>query len=155
MCSFKIKSIILSFGLIFAISIDAKMIRDSSVTDSQVIFDTASNLMWQDDNDPDLLTHTWIDGISYCENLDKKSYTNWRLPNINELRTISDDSKVSPAISSIFLNVKNNKYWSSTSASASGGTTKDYAWIIDFTTSAEDFVGKSKTLYVRCVRDAN
>ena len=155
MCTFKIKSIIISVFIIFCLNIEAKMIRDSSVADNQVIFDTASYLMWQDDNDAVFYERTWIDAITYCENLDKKSYTNWRLPNINELRTISDDTKVSPAISSIFLNTKNNKYWSSTSSSVNGGTIKNYAWIINFDTSAEDFVGKTNTLYVRCVRDVN
>ena len=151
MCSFKIKTIILATVILFSISCEAKMIRDSSVTDNQVIFDTASNLMWQDDNDAQIDTMIWIDAINYCESLDKKSYTNWRLPNINELRTISDDSKASPATSSVFLNVSDEKYWSSTTSSGK----KDYAWQIDFATSAEDYISKSTAIHIRCVRDVN
>jgi len=151
MCSFKIKSIIIVISIFFTLTIDAKMIRDVSVVDNQVIFDTTSNLMWQDDNDATLNTKSWIDAITYCEGLSKKSYINWRLPNINELRTISDDNKYNPSISNVFQNIKSNRYWSSTTASSK----KNYAWVVNFNTSSEDYISKSTEIYVRCVRDVN
>ena len=142
----KIIIVLLVFGLNY---IEAKMIRDSSTTLNEVIFDTSTTLMWQDDNDALLNSKTWIDAIAYCEDSSKKSYTNWRLPNINELNTISDDSKYNPVSSSIFINVASERYWSSTSAKSNTA----YAWIIDFNDSREDYISKTTAIRVRCVRD--
>lgn len=30
----------------------------------------------------------WQDALDYCENLNEDGYSNWRLPNINEMRTL-------------------------------------------------------------------
>jgi len=33
-------------------------------------------------------TYNWSDAFSYCDNLTEGGYSDWRLPNINELRTL-------------------------------------------------------------------
>ena len=33
-------------------------------------------------------TYTWGGAVSYCDNLTEGGYSDWRLPNINELRTL-------------------------------------------------------------------
>ncbi|HSW61198.1 MAG TPA: DUF1566 domain-containing protein, partial [bacterium] len=51
-----------------------------------VCVDRVYDLEWQK-NIPE--THKkWSEAISYCENLEYNSKTDWRLPNINELRTL-------------------------------------------------------------------
>jgi hypothetical protein len=128
---------------------DAKMLRDSSIVDEEVVFDSTSLLMWQDDNDVQVDLLTWSEAISYCESSTKASYSNWRLPNINELNTIIDDSKANPSMSEVFGKPLSARYWSSTTAEQN----KAYAWHFDFSDSSEDYTSKTSTLNIRCVRE--
>ena len=114
-------------------------------------------LMWQDGDLPSSPFGMHYDkAIEYCENLNFAGFDDWRLPTINELLSITDDTRVNPAINKAFKNVayvtnyKGEKsyglYWSSTK-SASGGI-----WFVDFSLgdgSWSDFSGHS---FVRCVR---
>jgi hypothetical protein len=73
----------------------------------KVVTDNVTKLMWQDDNRTigDANKKTWENAITFCENLDFAGYTNWHLPNFNELYSIADRSKYNPAMSSVFINV--------------------------------------------------
>jgi len=95
-----IVSLILVFGVVSLLH--AEFVRDNS---KEVVVDKSTNLMWQDDNDVKSITKTWVEAINYCENLTLGGYTDWRLPNINELKSIVDYTKAEPAISSEFSNV--------------------------------------------------
>ncbi len=57
-----------------------------------------------------------------------KTYTDWRLPNRRELRSLVDYARSSPALSTghPFSNVQNNYYWSSTT----DATNFDNAWAV-------------------------
>ena len=57
---------------------------------------------------------TWANAITNCEALDYAGYTDWRLPNIKELSSIIDFSKINPAIDPMFINSFTLYYWSST-----------------------------------------
>lgn len=48
------------------------------------------NLIWSDLSVNEM---TWDDAKEYCENLTEGGYTDWRLPNINELRTLIKNCK--------------------------------------------------------------
>jgi hypothetical protein len=139
------------FILIFIATINAVMLRDAGTLDEEVVFDTTTSLIWQDDNDARERTKTWLDAISYCDSLSKLGYTDWRLPNINELYTLVDITTSSPALDSTFEQSSNAKYWSSTTYSYE----KTKAWHIDFNTGREDFSLKTSTLNIRCVRSSN
>jgi hypothetical protein len=52
--------------------------------------DNATGLLWMDtDNGSDV---SWGQAQNYCENLDLKGYTDWRLPTVDELKTLYDRS---------------------------------------------------------------
>ena len=130
--------------------LQSEIIRDD---DNQVVFDTASKLMWQDDNDV-ILTSTkksHKDAIDYCEALTNVNYTDWRLPNINELYTVIDFTQNSPAMNSKFIQTSSNKYWSSTTSKYN----LSHAWYIDFSTGSSSYQAKSTITLLRCVRDIN
>ena len=52
--------------------------------------DPISSLMWSPLS-PEL--EDWSNGAEYCENLEFGGYTDWRLPNLDELRTLVSESK--------------------------------------------------------------
>jgi len=51
--------------------------------------DPQTNLMWKANNTS--TTVPWYSGKKYCESLQLEGYTDWRLPTIDELRTIVYD----------------------------------------------------------------
>ena len=61
----------------------------------------------------------WNDAIDFANNVTLCGYTDWRLPNVNELESIitiaSDHYKYTWLLSNGFYNVQNYGYWSSTS----------------------------------------
>lgn len=112
----------------------------------EVVTDKTTGLMWQDDSDVASVTKTWKGAINYCENLTLAGFTDWRLPNINELRSIVYYSE-DPAIYAVFENVQSEFYWSSTT------NYTDYAWDIYFYLGTNyDYDKEDNAIYVRCVR---
>ena len=124
----------------------ADIIRDNA---KEVVLDSDTNLMWQDDSDAKNLTKSWSDAIKYCEDLTLGGYDDWYLPNINQLISLVDRTKADPSIKSAFLNITSFYYWSST-------TYKDHtnlAWRVYFLYGQSDWYDKGYAHYVRCVRD--
>ena len=113
-----------------------------------IVTDNQTGLQWQDDTDAKNITKTWTEAIAYCENLSLGGYDDWRLPNINELKSIVDRSKSNPAIVDGFANFSSNYYWSSTTQV---GDESD-AWYVRFGRGGVYSDGKNGNYYVRCVR---
>ncbi len=93
----------------------------------------------------------WQEALQYCRTLSLAGKS-WRLPSVNELKSIVDYSVYDPAINkSFFPNTVASNYWSSTTNFA---TDKDYAWSVSFDSghmnSDRKMVFKSS---VRCVAD--
>lgn len=57
--------------------------------------------MWQKDTAPgsQLGKYTWEQALTYCENLVLGVYSDWRLPNRNELQSLVDYSRYNLATS--------------------------------------------------------
>ena len=136
--------------LLLASLASGDFLRDDS---KSIVLDTSTNLMWQDDNRTigDTNKKNWDDSISFCEGLDLAGYTNWHLPNFNELYGLANRNKYSPAISEVFQNVVSSYYWSST-ADASYTST---AWFVNFDNGYAASTAKASTFYFRCVRLAD
>ena len=131
---------------------------DGTVTDNK------TGLMWQrcthgqDHNSTctgTAIARTWSQALSYCKGLLLPSTSinqDWRLPNIRELQSLADYTKVSPTIdSTYFPNTVLTDYWSSTTVAGY----PNLAWDLDFSLGDfNDLSGhtKSDALYVRCVR---
>ncbi len=90
------------------------------------VSDNDTKLMWQQgENDKEM---TWKSAITYCKNLPLAGYNDWRLPSIDELKSIID-LKEKPTINKMYFpNVNSSLYWSSTT-NASGSS---YAWHVYF-----------------------
>lgn len=79
------------------------------------ITDNTTDLMWEKVESTQ--QKPWVDALAYCENQTTGSHTDWRLPNIREIVSILDYTKVRPALSSIFTqSATTTSDWSSTPA---------------------------------------
>ena len=111
------------------------------------VMDKETGLMWQDNSN--IVMKNWSGAKSYCKNLSLGGYSDWFLPNIDELMSISDKKRYKPAIKKIFKNSKNNYYWSSSNYK----NNSSQAWLVDFSNGYDGYYGKSNKRYVRCVRE--
>ncbi len=129
---------------------------DFSRSTAGVVTDDKTKLEWQDDysasaddDDSESISQLkWTSALTYCNGL-KLDGGGWRLPNINELKSLIVD-KVAPTIDGKFDNTSSSYYWSSTSYEGSKG----YAWIVYFGNGNVyyDFNKDGNYSYVRCVR---
>jgi hypothetical protein len=154
-------------NLIFIILIMAAPLLAIPYTDNGdgTVYDGRTGLVWQkcsmgQNNDTTCsgtaTTATWAIALTYCNDLNSynavgfASHTTWRLPNINELKSIVDRN-ISPNPSAInntiFPNTLANIYWSSSTYVPS---TTD-AWGVAFTSGNVGYYNKTNSYYVRCV----
>ncbi len=126
-----------------ALSLQADYTRDAT---KNVVTDSSSGLMWQDDAVG--TTMNWATALTTCEALTLGGYTDWRLPNYNELYNLADKNRANPAISPVFTKVVSDHYWSSTTYASN----RDYAWDVNFNYGYDDAYYKPYNRYVRCVR---
>lgn len=85
-----------------------------------------------------------LNGAKFC------GFDDWRLPTIQELLSIVDYSRRSPAIdTNFFWGTKNDWYWSSTPAAASPA---DCAWIVNFNNGNSNWNNHDNRNQVRAVR---
>ena len=121
------------------------LLADFSRNSAGVVTDSATNLQWQDNIEP--VGKTWQEAINYCEDLTLDG-DNWRLPNLNELTSIVDDTVYNPSISSVFNHTTSYNYWSSTTTA--DGTS--HAWSVYFYDGYQNYGNKTNSYFVRCVR---
>ena len=82
---------------------------------NEVVTDSNTSLQWEDGDVKE--SKKLEDAIAYCEGLDLDSHTDWRLPNVNELKTIINIEKLNTAkIVDTFEHTKESYYWTSTSS---------------------------------------
>lgn len=134
-------------------SIYARCVRGSAVagvftgSGNATVTDAVTTLVWQKQDDA--TTKTWEQALTYCEGLSLGEFTDWRLPNVKELRSIADSSKYSPSINTTYFpNTQSSYYWSSTTSTY--GTSR--ARVVDFDNGYSGYDGKTDSIYARCVR---
>ena len=120
--------------------------------DNKTVSDSTTNLMWQDDYFSGQTQLSHADAITYCNNLTLGGYSDWRLPNINELHTIVDYTNNTIAFTSSATANYINYFWSST-RSKDDPTGQFYRYL-SFDGGANDgSIKEDSTLNIRCVRN--
>jgi hypothetical protein len=88
----------------------------------------------------------WNAALTSCNGLNLAGYT-WRLPNMNELKSVLDRS-ITPTLNPTFFpSAPSVAHWTSTSSTL----TPNNAYRINFTQSLGDFIGKTATNNYKCV----
>jgi hypothetical protein len=119
------------------------------------VTDTNTSLMWRKATEQQ--TYTWEQALAYVATLNSNrfaGYTDWRLPNRNELHSLLDYSRSNPAIDPLLKmntdTIPNGEYWSSTT----NAKTAYFAWYVQFYQGGVTSNNKSQAHYVRPVRTA-
>ncbi len=121
-----------------------------TLLEAQTVVDSTTSLEWQDDKSVASMKKNWQDAEEYCENLTLGGKNDWRLPSIEELLNITDDTKYKPAIKAGFVNVASDFYWSS----SPNVSYTNAMWGVIFDSGYDLTYHKSIEYYVRCVRDS-
>ena len=118
-------------------------------TATSCVTDTLTGLMWV--RTPNT-TATWNNALINANGLSLCGFTDWRLPNINELKSLVNSEAANP---SAFLNaqgfsgVAGDRYWSSTTSAANPTV---LAWQVDMSSGRLDGTPKTDSIYVWPVR---
>lgn len=123
-----------------------KDISRSYTDNGQTLTDNGTGLIWQQEDDD--TERNWDDAQSYCADITLDGNSDFRVPTIEELISLTDKQQVDPSINPIFSNTNNSNYWSSTTYSLN--ILK--AWDVYFRSGANNVFNKTATSYVRCVR---
>lgn len=117
-------------------------LKDATVKDNY------TGLVWQQAEGTPALN--WETALNYCENLTLAGLSDWRLPNLKELHSISDILRVRPALDRTFFpEAQAARYWTSTTQFGHAAA----AWFVDFTSGLTSYYNKVSALAVRCVRE--
>jgi hypothetical protein len=135
----KLKLTVSAFlGCLFVVS--------STLSASDVVVDNETGLMWQDSST--IVKKNYSGAKQYCSKLTLGGYSDWELPHIDMLMSISDATRYKPAIKPIFRHTKNSWYWSRSFYKKDSSQ----AWGVDFYVGRGIYTDKSLEDFVRCVR---
>jgi hypothetical protein len=133
------------------------------------ITDSSTGLVWEKISDDDSIhdqdnVYSWTEALERIDSLNEQAFagfSDWRLPNIVEARTILDHSRFGPAVDPIFDKdcvgdctvfqcncIQPDWYWTSTSYEESPAD----AWFVDVYNGYTDFTGKEEVIFARAVR---
>ena len=151
---------------------------ECSSTSGTPCYDSTSGLTWSAKSPTGMY---WDSAVTYCKNNTEGGYTDWRLPDIDELRTLilecaavqtggecgvttsclssdcwtrKDCQTCGPDSTGGHSKFGDTDYmWSS--SIRSDNTEHEYAWSLFFNNANLGYIYKTRSYYVRCVRNAD
>ncbi len=117
--------------------------QENDVSGEIIVTDMKTTLQWTKTSVPG---KTWQQAIDYCNGLTYAGYSDWKLPDIYQLRTLINSEKYDPA--SDFPGISSTYFWSSSVYVDS----TDYAWSVRFRTGNVNNILKTNSSYAMCVR---
>jgi hypothetical protein len=125
-----------------------------TLSGDQIEIDRATGLMWPKDwssnggYNQNVLN--WTGALIWADSLTFAGFTDWRLPNINEILSIVRYSGAAPLVDNIFNSVLSASFWSSTTYPI----TTTFAYQLSFATGVSGISPKIATWNVVAVRDS-
>lgn len=114
------------------------------------VTDNLTGLMWMREPNNTFPVTTWINALN-AKDLNLCGFTDWRLPNINELESLANSESANTTIllnTQGFIGVQVGYYWSSSSLASSAGS----AWGVSMGDGSVSPNVKSRSNYVWPVR---
>jgi hypothetical protein len=97
-------------------------------------------------------TYTWQAALQQSSGSTLAGYDDWRLPSVEELRSLVAYDRFSPAINNaIFPNTPISWYWSS----SPNANTSDGGWIVSFYDGFDGIHSRGNAYHVRIVRSGH
>jgi len=132
------------------IEFDESVFETLTVNGDEVVTDSATGFMWQKDF---IVRGEWKQALNYCENLVYAGYSDWRLPNKNELLSLANYKNSNPDSDLSWIEGDATSYYYSSSTPS---YYKEVTTVSSVEGKTADF-GKVETNYyrmrnVRCVR---
>lgn len=131
-------------------AVRGESLQDNSFVDNGdgTVTDISTGLMWQQETAPG--TYNWEQALSYTESLELAGYSDWRLPNRNELHSILNYNLQHSTMldTSFFPGTVAAEYWTSSTENR----INEDAWCVSFGTGLVNFPNKTNTFNVRAVR---
>jgi hypothetical protein len=124
------------------------------------VTDTRSGLMWRVCSEGQTwgpgacsgpaTTYAWAAALAHAEAATDSRYSDWRLPNIKELRGLVEECRIAPAINeTVFPNTPSSHFWSG----SPDAYYSDHAWLVSFYYGYADYdFARGYARYVRLVR---
>lgn len=113
------------------------------------VTDSLTGLMWTKNANLAGNYMTWYQAVDYCNNLTQGGYTDWRLPNLNELESLINDDVANSATwlnNQGFTNVQSDGYWSA----STNACYPSVAWIVRMDYGRVSYDDKSSIIYYYC-----
>jgi len=131
------------------LTLPASSFNSLTINGDVIVADTATGLVWQKSY---VSGKKWTEALSYCENLTYAGYSDWRLPDKNELASLVPASDFPDMPLKLF-------FWSSSTCFINNtyDTYDPYgsAWTVHSSSGAVHHDGKTSIyVYLRCVRNA-
>ncbi len=134
--------------MFFLMILVVSMSMASFIKQGEIVLDTESGLMWQDNSAVESSEMLYGEAMTYCKRLSLAGYDDWRLPSVQELQSIVDLTRYEPAVQRGFHFTALDSYWSSTLYADDA----ERAWDVDFKSGSTEHNRHSYDFYVRCVR---
>lgn len=125
-------------------SINAAQFKDNG---NGTITDNFTGLVWQKIQSPN--TMTWEEALRYASGLLLAGKSDWRLPNIKEIQSLSNVKLFKPSFNKeYFTSISSGNYWSSTTLH----NTPSRAWDINIDYGIVSYNDKILKQFALCVR---
>ncbi len=121
--------------------------------EGESVTDRLTGLVWHRNANLAEFPMMWLEGFDYVAQMNRRQafgYSDWRIPNRRELRSLISHQTRRPALpeDQPFANVFNGWYWSSTTAAIS----PSYAWYVNMDGGRMFYGGKKQSFLVWPVR---
>ncbi len=115
---------------------------------NEVMIDHLTGLMWL--REPDAISRTWNLSIDRARSYNQWGFSDWRLPNVREMRTLYHHGRYTTMwLKEIgFTNIEDDEYWTSTSFYKDTGK----AWHMDLRTGRTYIEPKTELKLMMMVR---
>ncbi|HHH37679.1 MAG TPA: DUF1566 domain-containing protein [Epsilonproteobacteria bacterium] len=120
---------------------------DRFAQSGEVVRDGHTGLSWQ--STPADKKFSWSGAQEHCDVLNYGGYSDWRLPNLYELKSLVDYDKYNPALATTRIQIKTDDYYWSSSKDVSDSSG---AWGVYFKNGGGIWGNKANENYVLCVR---
>lgn len=121
------------------------------IKEGNIVKDTKTNFLWQDNKEAKTLKMGWKEGQAYCKKLEIDGVKGWEMPGFGALFSIVDTKMYNPTLDKAFKYFEPKDYWST--KVFSHGVSNE-AFVVEFKGGAFNRKKMDTKFNVRCYKKA-